>query len=164
MGLRSSPLYYNLLMGRLFQNELLSGHMTSYLDDTVFYHETFEEHLRVMEQVCRRFNEANLRLHPKKCHFAASSLIYLGFKLSRDGIRIDKSRFQVLENYPSPKSLREIRSTVGLFSFFRRFTRGFSRIIEPIRRLLKQDQVFQWGRNRKTHSRNLKKQFYQMLF
>jgi hypothetical protein len=111
MGLRSSPLYYNLLMGRLFQSELLSGHMTSYLDDSVFYHETFEEHLRFMEQVCRRFDEANLRLHPKKCFFATSSLTFLGFELSRDGIRIDKSRFQALENYPEPARTTVIQVT-----------------------------------------------------
>jgi hypothetical protein len=107
MGLKSGPLYYNLLIGRLFQSGLLSRHMTSYLDDTVFHHEMFEGHLGFIEQVCRRFDEANRRLQPKRYNFATSSLTSLGFKLSRDGISIDDSRFQILKNYPSPKSSRD---------------------------------------------------------
>ena len=64
----------------------------------------------------------------KKCEFARKELKFLGHIISREGIRTDSEKIEKMVNMGPPKNLKELRSRLGLFSFYRQYIKGFSGI------------------------------------
>ena len=129
---------HRVLRGLLYQNTLV------YIDDILIFSKNFKEHLEHLTEVFRRFREANLRLHPKKCVFAVRKIKYLGYFMSHDGIEMDQSKVKAMQNFPTPTSVKTLKSFLGLCSFYRRFIRGYSDIVSPMHVLLKKDTKFVW--------------------
>ena len=68
----------------------------------------------------------------KKCEFAKKELKFLGHIISREGIRTDPEKIEKMVNIGPPKNLKELRSRLGLFSFYRQYIKGFSSITKPM--------------------------------
>jgi len=85
-----------------------------------------EEHALRLENVLRRFDEANLQLHPKKCVFAQPEVHYLGFVLSELGVSASTDKVKAVREYPTPKNVREVRAFLGLASFYRKLVPNFA--------------------------------------
>lgn len=97
-----------------------------------------------MSQVFDRFRQANLKLKPSKCHFAQSEVLYLGHIISREGIKVDTSKTDVVESFPVPKNQHDVRSFLGLCNYYRKFVKGYSKITNPLDKLLTKDTQFKW--------------------
>ena len=115
-----------------------------YLDDVAVFSETFEDHLVRLENVFKRLKEANLTLKPEKCSFALPKMLYLGHVITAEGISMDPEKINSIKNFPTPRSLTDVRSFVGLASYYRRFIKNFSSIAEPLTRLTKKEEAFKW--------------------
>jgi hypothetical protein len=91
-----------------------------FIDDVIIFSSTAEEHALRLENVLRRFDEANLQLHPGKCVFAQSQVTYLGHVLSERGISVSPEKVKAVREYPTPRNVKDVRSFLGLASFYRR--------------------------------------------
>ncbi|GFS65944.1 retrovirus-related Pol polyprotein from transposon 297 [Trichonephila clavipes] len=94
---------------------------------------------------CRLVSEAGLKLNSKKCLFAAQEVKILGHLVSSNGVRPDPDKIKAVRNFPTPKNIHDIRSFLGLCSYFRRFIKGFCYLAEPLQSLLKSRVEFHWG-------------------
>ena len=143
-GIRNAPAAFSMLMSQVFRGLVLK-YLLAYIDDILVFSKTFDEHLLHLQTVFDRLRGANLRLHPKKCNFALERLVYIGHVLSKDGISVDESKIDVVRSYPRPKSLKDVRSVLGFFGYYRRFVKGFSLLAAPLYALLKKDVNFSWS-------------------
>ncbi|CAN6554935.1 unnamed protein product [Malus baccata var. baccata] len=71
--------------------------------------------------------------------------IVLGHIVSERGIEVDKSKIDLVRYLPSPTSVREVRSFLGHAGFYRRFIKDFSKISNPLCRLLQKDVAFDFN-------------------
>ena len=113
------------------------------MDDFSIFVDSFDDCLTNLEKVLNRCEEKNLVLNWKKCHFMVTNGIVLGHIVSSKGIEVDKSKIELIANLPTPKSIKDVRSSVGHASFYRRFIEDFSIISKPLSNLLKKDNIFE---------------------
>ena len=60
---------------------------------------------------------------------------FLGHVVSGEGVSVDPNKVQAVKGWPTPKSVTEIRSFLGLAGYYRRFVQDFSRIAGPLTKL-----------------------------
>ena len=99
-------------------------------------------HLR---QVFDRLRNANIQLKPSKCLFLRGEVPYLGYVISKDGIRPDPARTDQVKNFPTPKDVTQVRQFIGLASYYRRFIPGFAKVASPLHALTKKGTTFTWS-------------------
>ena len=58
--------------------------------------------------------------------------MFLGHVISKDGITVDPNKIEDVVNWERPTNVSEVRSFLGLASYYRRFVEGFSRIATPL--------------------------------
>lgn len=95
-------------------------------------------------ELLRVSKEAGLELNYKKCKFAGTELVYLGYKISKDGIRPSDAHIEAIRNYPMPKTFKENQRCHGLFSYFCRFVPNFATVAKPISAMLGDAKQFKW--------------------
>ena len=115
-----------------------------YLDDTIVYGKTFLEELERLEEVFVRFESAGLNLKPGKCVLFHKSVAYLGHIVSEKGIEKDTSKVERACEWPVPENATEVKSFLGLASYYRRFVPNFAQVAKPLHRLTEAKMDFVW--------------------
>ncbi|UYV72119.1 hypothetical protein LAZ67_9001873 [Cordylochernes scorpioides] len=115
-----------------------------YLDDIVVYAPTFEEHLRRLQLVLRCIQKAGLNLNHKKCLFGSRRIKILGHLVDANGIHPDPDKVEAVSKFPRPKNISELRSFLGLCSYYRRFIENFADKARSLHDLLKTEKQFYW--------------------
>ena len=86
-----------------------------------------------IRKVFEKLREEKLLINMKKCSFVKKELVYLGFVISTEGLKMDPKKVRVILEWPTPKSAIEVRYFHGMVSFYRKFIRGFINICGPLR-------------------------------
>jgi hypothetical protein len=81
----------------------------------------------------------------KKCSFCMEKVVFLGYVISAKGIKVDEEKVKAIKEWPTPKSITEVRSFHGLASFYRRFVKNFSTLATPLTEIVKKYVGFKWG-------------------
>ena len=140
-GLVNSGASFQRLMGHILRG-LEYRFALIYIDDIIIFSKSVDEHLDHLEEVFRRLRDANVKLNPKKCSFVKQRVEYLGHVVTPEGISPNPDKVRVVQEFPTPTNLKELRSFLGLANYYRRFVRGFSNIANPLNALTKKNVPF----------------------
>ena len=144
-GLRNAPIAFQCVMAQVLQG-INFKYALVYVDDILIHSSTFDEHLIHLQSVFDRLNDANLKLQPKKCQFAAKRVEYLGHYFSKNGIEVNPSKIAAVKNYPVPKTRKQLKAFLGLTNYYRRFVKDYAKIAAPLNSLLKKDVEYKWSK------------------
>ncbi|PIC13741.1 hypothetical protein B9Z55_027598 [Caenorhabditis nigoni] len=142
MGLKGSPGTFQRVMNAMIKE--MQARVFVYVDDMVLTSETAEQHLKDVEEVLDKIEKSGMKLRPEKCKFAATEIHYLGFVLSKSGIRPNPEKTRAIDQYPTPRTVKQVRAFIGMSGFYRRFIANFSKIAAPILDLTRKDFPFEW--------------------
>jgi hypothetical protein len=115
-----------------------------YLDDIVVYGSSLRDHNNKLTEIFQRLRQHNLKLRPTKCEFLRKEITYLGHLISENGIKPDPGKISAVMDYPRPADADNVRSFLGLASYYRKFIENFADIAYPLNQLLKRNVPFEW--------------------
>ncbi|CAN6706472.1 unnamed protein product [Malus baccata var. baccata] len=142
-GLCNAPATFQRCMVSIF-SDFIEKIIEVFMDDFSVFGDSFDDCLENLTLILKRCMETNLVLNWEKCHFMVKQGIVLGHIISENGIEVDKSKIDLVRHLPSPTSVREVRSFLGHAGFYRRFIKDFSKIAQPLCRLLQKEVAFEF--------------------
>nr|GEU61293.1 reverse transcriptase domain-containing protein [Tanacetum cinerariifolium] len=123
-------------------HDMIEKTMEIFMDDFLIFKNSFQTCISHLEKMLKQCEDTNLCLNWEKSHFMVKEGIFLGHKISKDGIEVDKPKVKVIAKLPHPTIVKCIRSFLGHPGFYLRFIKDFSKIAWPMTRLLKKDTSF----------------------
>src|SRR6267154_2084980 len=147
-GLRNAPATFVRAMIKIFrtlQNRYPSE-LLVYMDDILIAtKDDLDRHRQIVREVLKVLDQNSYFLRLAKCEFKKRHTEYLGLILDHDTIKPDPNKLNGLKQWPRTlKTVREVRSTLGLLNYHRAFVPGFSHIVKPMTMLLKKNTPFSW--------------------
>ncbi len=142
-GIASAPGIFQRMMENLLQG--IPG-VAVYIDDILVTGATEEEHLRALEEVLKRLARSGLRAKKAKCKFVARAqpVDYLGNVIDSAGLHPMREMVQAVEEAPTPTNLTELKSYIGLLTYYGKFLPNLATLLAPMYELLKRDVSWQW--------------------
>ena len=140
-GILSAPGIFQRVMETLLQG--IPG-VVVYIDDILITDATEEKHLKSLEEVLRRLDQAGLRAKKKKCQFMVPSVGYLGYRINREGIHPLPEKVKAIEEAPNPTCVKELKAYLGLLTYYSKFLPNLSSTLSPLYRLLQKEQPWRW--------------------
>ena len=119
-GLTNAPAAFQRFMNDIF-SDLLDVSMIIYLDNILIYSNNPVDHKKHVCKVLCRLCENGLYTHLDKCHFSEDTIKYLGFILSKDGLKMDPSKVQTIQDWPEPRKVKDIQYFLNFANFYHRF-------------------------------------------
>ncbi|MBW0518659.1 hypothetical protein O181_058374 [Austropuccinia psidii MF-1] len=140
-GLTNAPASFQNLVNEIF-SDFMDICVVVYLDNIMVFSSSDKEHVKEVASVLQRLRDHNLFAKASKCISHASSVEYLGYVVSSDGLKMESSKVPQILNWPQPKDIKALQSFLGLANFYCCFIKNYSKKITALTSLLKKDSPF----------------------
>ena len=121
--------------------------MGSYIDDLIVYTEDWDTHIRELDELMNRLQQAHLTARPTKCVFGAKSGEFLGHQVGFDWITVNNDNLEKIRMAQRPTTKEEVMSFLGLVNYYRAHIPLFAANSAPLSDLTRKGQPnkVQWG-------------------
>jgi hypothetical protein len=100
-----------------------------------------------------------MKIHPKKCEFAVTSVVYLGDKILPNGIMAHWAKVVAILEMPNPTDVHTLKSFIRLCNYYRIYVQDFNIIVHPLYALLKKDVAWTWSEKAQEAFNTFKEKF-----
>ena len=129
-------------------------YVRAYIDDLlVITRGTLEDHLEKLREVLRRLHEAGLKVNAAKPFFCTHEIEYLGYILTRGGIKPQQQKVQAILALNLPNNVKELRHFLGMVQYYRDMWAKRSEMLAPL-----SDLVGECGETKTTRKKQGKKE------
>ena len=135
-GLSNTPSTFMRLMNQVLK-PFIGKFVIVYFDDILIYSKTEASYYNYVQKVLTVLQANELYIYLKKCSFLIDKLLFLGYVVSVYEIHVDEDKVHAIREWPTLKTVSDVRSFHGLATFYRRFVQDFSSIVAPITECLK---------------------------
>ena len=148
-GLTNSPATFQTMMDDIFQEEVAQGWLHIYMDNMIIATEDDKvlHELRV-NHILDKLEKFDLFLKPEKCKFHQQEVEYLGVLIGNGSVKMDPIKVQGISEWPTPLTVKDVRSFLGFCNFYRAFIKNFSDIACPLNDLTRKNEQFIWSKER----------------
>ena len=153
-GVKSAPGIFQQIMDKMTVG--LRG-VVAYLDDIIITGRNHQEHRQNLNALFDRIQSYGLRVRIEKCNFLMQKLKFLGHIISAEGRRMDPEKTRAITNMPEPENKQQVKSFLGMISYYGAFVPEMRKYRGPLDELLKQDKPFEWSKECQTAYQELKK-------
>ncbi|MCO5594850.1 hypothetical protein L7F22_048884 [Adiantum nelumboides] len=144
-GLTNALATFNRMMDKIFRPH--HKFVGTFFGDMIVYAKNEEEHRHHLAIVFIELRSHRLLINAKKSEFLLEDIDFLGHKVSKDGVRMDCAKVEAMKTWPDLKTVHDVRSFLGLCSYYRRFIRNFIEIASPLHALQKKGITFKLTQN-----------------
>ena len=144
-GLCNSPATFQRFMNESFKDMIAEGWLVVYMDDLLISSPNQETDTQRTTRVLQRMKELDLNLKIKKCKFGVSQIDYLGMVLSPREKKMDQTKLNGIKQWPTPKTVKDVRSFMGFTNFYQKFIGNYSNIARPLIDLTKKNEPWNWS-------------------
>ncbi|KAD7117887.1 hypothetical protein E3N88_05155 [Mikania micrantha] len=141
-GLTNAPSTFQRLMNDIFR-PFLRKFVLVFFDDILIYSPTWDEHLSHLRLVFQSLLNNKLVAKLSKSLFGQTTVGYLGHVISAHGVAVDPDKIACIRDWPTPKTVKDVRSFLGLSGYYRRFIHHYASVAGPLSDLLRKDK-FLW--------------------
>jgi hypothetical protein len=142
MGLACSLDIYQEKMSELFIDMTF---IIVYQDDIlVLTSGSFDDHLRQLGNVFKQLHHNNLQVNAKKSSFCTLETEYLGFILTREGIKPQQQKVNAILQVASPHKVKQVRSFISMLNHYKAMIPHCSHLLTPLTALTKKNVKFKW--------------------
>lgn len=135
-GLRNAPSIFQRTLDDILR-KWIGKICFVYMDDIIIFSKNEEDHYKNIDAIFRTLRLSNMKVQLDKCEFLKKEVEFLGFIISDKGIKTNPKKVEAILNFPTPKTLKDLRSFLGLSNYYRRFIRDYAKIAKPLTTLLR---------------------------
>ncbi|KAL0187931.1 hypothetical protein M9458_015030 [Cirrhinus mrigala] len=157
-GLSNAPAVFQAFVNDVLR-DMVDQFIYVYLDDILIFSSPLQEHVQHVRRVLQRLLENGLFVKAEKCVFHAQSVLFLGYIISSEGVRMDPDKVKAVVDWPTPDSRKALQRFLGFANFYRRFIRNFSQLASPLTALTSAKTTFRWSSAADSAFANLKSRF-----
>jgi hypothetical protein len=140
VGLKNAPTIFSRVVIVSFK-EFIHQFLEVYLDDWTVY-SLLKDHVEVLQLMLEICRQCHISLNIKKCIFITLFGILLGHIVCKQGLQVDPTKIAVTVNLPPPKTVYQLRETLGHTCYYIKFIKGYAQITAPMEKFLRKDTKF----------------------
>lgn len=154
-GITSAPEFFQRQMNRILAG--LPG-VVCMMDDILVFGKSEAEHDERLEEVMKKISEAGMTLNKKKCEFRKSEVIFLGHKVTAEGIEADPEKVAAIRQMSPPTNKTELKSFLGMVNYLSKFSARLAETERPLRELGRKSSCWVWGPDQQRSFEEVKKE------
>ena len=138
-GLTNAPATFQRFMDKVFSG-LKWQELLIYMDDITVHTAEIDQQITKLKEVFQRLNEYSLVIQASKCHFFCDEFRFLGHIVDSNGMRPDRNKTEAIAAIPVPKTMKQLRSFVGMTNYYRSFINNYTKVTASLISLVSNDK------------------------
>ena len=114
------------------------------VDDILVTGESDKQHVENLKEVLEVCRKNGLRLKKEKCKFFMNEVDFLGYRISREGVKPIQDKIQSILEAQVPQNISQVKSFLGMIQYYHRHLPNIATQLEPLHSLLRKGVVWKW--------------------